>query len=97
MSNQKPKMDTFTFRIEPGLKSAFVKLAEKHDKPAGEILREFIRELVESKLQRDFAREARRQSKIIAAAAAEAESDEAEILAHLDKAFDEFSARKDWR
>lgn len=94
--NHTSKMDTFTFRIEPDLKAAFVKLAENQDRPAGEILREFIRELVEAKRQSDFAREARRQSKIIAAAASNSGSDEAEVLRQLDRAFDQLSRRKDW-
>jgi hypothetical protein len=90
-------LDTFTFRLERDLKSAFLKLAESQDKPAGEILRELIGELVKTKQHSDFVKEARRQSKIIAASASNSSSDEAEVLSQLDKAFDELSTRKDWQ
>lgn len=96
MSNT-PKMDTFTFRIESDLKAAFVKLVESQDKPAGEILRGFIRELVSSKRQSDFLKQARLQSKIIKAAASSADSDESEVLRQLDMEFDELSKNDDWK
>ncbi len=96
MSNT-TKMDTFTFRIESDLKAAFVKLVESQNKPAGEILRGFIRELVGSKRQSDFLKQARLQSKIIAASAGSSDSDEAEVLRQLDMEFDELSQSKDWQ
>lgn len=92
-----PKMDTFTFRIESDLKAAFVKLVESQDRPAGEILRGFIRELVGSKRQSDFFKQARVQSKIIKAAADSSNSDEVEVLRQLDMEFDELSKHKDWQ
>ena len=96
-SNTNSDTDTFTFRIDSGLKAAFVKLAAQFDKPAAEILRDFIRELVETRRRTDFAREAHRQSKIVAAAASETGSDEADVLRQLDQAFDEYSRRRDWK
>lgn len=90
-------MDTFTFRIEPELKAAFADLAEKQNRHAGEILRDFIRELVKTKRKVDFVREARRQSKIIAAATLDSGGDEAQIMRELDSAFDEFSTSTDWQ
>ncbi len=96
MSNT-PKMDTFTFRIESDLKADFVKLVESQNKPAGEILRGFIRELVSSKRQNEFLKQARLQSKVIATAANSSNSDEAEVLRHLDREFDELSQRADWQ
>jgi hypothetical protein len=94
-NNRTSRMDTFTFRIDPDLKAAFVELSERQEMPAGEILREYIRELVKTKQRQDFEGEARRQSKILLAAASNPGGDEADVLRYLDRAFDELSGRKD--
>jgi hypothetical protein len=75
------KADTLTFRIEPGLKTAFVRIAGEEHKPVGELLRELVRERVERR--RAFESEARRQS-LEAAAARDPDSDEAAMLRWLD-------------
>lgn len=41
-----PKVETMTFRLEPALKAAFVRIAGEEHKPIGELLRELVRERV---------------------------------------------------
>jgi predicted transcriptional regulator len=38
---------TFTFRVEPGLKDAFVQAARSNDRSASLLIRDFMREYVE--------------------------------------------------
>lgn len=77
------KTDTLTIRIDPGLKAALAEVAQDEDKPLGRLLRELIQERIERKRRHDFEAEARRQSALIASAAADPESDEAAILRAL--------------
>jgi len=79
-----PKDETFTFRIEPALKTAFTRIAGEERKPVGELLRELVRERVERRRRRAFESEARRQSMEAAAAARDPDSDEAAMLRWLD-------------
>lgn len=90
-----PQADTLSFRIAPALKADLAAIAEKEEKPIGQVLRELIRERIERERRREFEAEARRQSLELAAAARDPNSDEAEILRELDANFDD-SAR-DWK
>lgn len=83
--------ETVTFRIDPDLKSALAELAQTVQKPVGALLREMIREYIREKERRDFEVEARRQSRIVAEAAQDSDSDEAAVMRELDANFDEFA------
>ena len=92
-----PKDETFNFRLDPALKAALLEAAEAEARPAGEILRELIRAFVAHRRRSTFAAEARRQSRLIAAAAADPSSDEARLLDALAATFDELVRDEDWR
>ena len=76
----KPKEDSFNFRVDPELKAAFSRAAEADDKPAAQLLREFMREYVRARRRQDFESEARRQSARAAEAARDPSSDEAQVM-----------------
>ena len=88
-TSRNPKDETFNFRVDPELKEAFSTATEAADKPAAQVLREFMRAYVEARRGRDFSAEARRQSLLIAKAAQDASTDEASIMAELDAGLDE--------
>ena len=85
------KADIITFRIPPALKAAFAEIAQQEEKPVGELLRELIRQRVEQKQRREFEAEASRQSLLIAEAAKDPNSDEAQVMRELQSNFEEFS------
>jgi hypothetical protein len=82
------KAETLTFRVEPALKHALVKVASEERKPVGELLRELVRERVERRRRRAFEAEALRQSREAATAARNPDSDEAAMLRWLDANLD---------
>lgn len=86
------KIETVNFRVEPELKAAFTLAAAKADKPAGQVLRDFMRAYVERSEDRALTAEARRQSRLIAAAATDPASDEAEVMRWID----DVSDRQGW-
>lgn len=79
-----PKEESFNFRIDPKLKSEFQTAAEAEDKPAAQVLREFMRAYVARHHQRALTEEAQRQSRLIAARAADPGSDEAEVMRWIE-------------
>jgi hypothetical protein len=85
------KTETVTFRIEAALKDEFAEIAEAEHKPVGELLRELVRDHVKQRKRLVFEAEARRQSLECAAAAADPNSDEAQVMRELDANFDEFA------
>ena len=93
--SQRPKDESFNFRVDPTLKAEFQAATEAVDKPAAQVLRDFMRGYVERHRRQNFAAEARRQSAAIAARASDPHGDEAavmrEIENHLAKIAD------DWR
>jgi hypothetical protein len=95
MSNSSIQAETISFRIDPALKAALVKMAEQEAKPVGQLLRELVRERLEKKLRREFEADARRQSLEIAAAARDLNSDEAAVMRELDALFDE--SIREWK
>jgi hypothetical protein len=90
-TSAEPNADIITFRIPPGLKTAFAEIARQEAKPVGELLRDLIRERVRQKERREFEAEARRQCLEIAEAARDPNSDEAAVMRELDANFDEFA------
>ncbi len=85
---QHPKEESFNFRIDPKLKAEFQTAAEADDKPAAQVLREFMRAYVERQRERAFAAEARRQSRAVAEHAANPASDEAEVMRWIEDVAD---------
>jgi Protein of unknown function (DUF3018) len=79
-----PKEETFNFRVDPALKAAFQSATEAEDKPAAQVLRDFMRNYVDQHHRRAFAAEAQRQSRLIAARAADPNSDEAEVMRWIE-------------
>ncbi len=88
--SQHPKEESFNFRIDPKLKAAFQTAAEAEDKPAAQVLRDFMRAYVERQRERAFAAEAKRQSRVLAehAAAADPGNDEAEVMHWIENVAD---------
>ncbi len=82
--SQHPKEETFNFRIDPVLKADFRAATEAEDKPAAQVLRDFMRSYVANRRQQNFLAEAERQSQAIAARAQDPNSDEAAVLRELD-------------
>ncbi len=89
--------ETVTFRIDPDLKAALAELAEAESKPVGALMRELVRERVAQQRRRAFETEARRQSRLIAAAARDPDSDEAAVMRELEANFDELARELDDR
>ena len=87
--SQHPKGDTFNFRVDPALKTAFTQATEAEDRPAAQVLREFMRGYVERRTRKAFEVEALRQSLAIAERARDPDSDEARSLRDLDALVDE--------
>jgi hypothetical protein len=67
------KEDTLNLRVDPVLKAEFVAAAESENKPVAEVLRQLMHNYVQSAKRRKFAAEARRQSRLVANSADEAE------------------------
>lgn len=87
-SNPRLKVESFNFRVDPELKAEFAAATAADDKPAGQVLREFMRSYVERRRGRAGAAEARRQSRVLADHAADPTSDEAEVLRWIDDVSD---------
>ena len=85
-------VDVITFRVSPALKTALSEMAAEEAKSVGQLLRELIEQRAKEKERREFEAEARRQSLLIAEAAKDPNSDEAQIMRELDANFDEFAS-----
>lgn len=94
-TSRNPKEESFNFRVDPSLKAEFQAATEAVDKPAAQVLRDFMRAYIERRKRRDFAAEAHHQSVAIAARAADPGSDEAAIMRELDAHLDELA--DDWK
>jgi predicted transcriptional regulator len=78
------KDETFTFRLDPALKTSLTRVAAKVHKQPAELVRQLVRNHVAKVERREFEAEARRQSRIIAEAAKDPNSDEAQVMRELD-------------
>lgn len=83
-TTQHPKDSTFNFRIDLDLKAAFTAATEAEDRPAAQVLRDFMRSYVKRGERRDFEADARRQSRAIAARAKDPTSDEYAVMREID-------------
>ena len=80
------EVESFNFRVDPEPKAAFTAAVAEEDKPAGQVLREFMRAHVARRQERASAAEARRQSRLIAAAASDPAGDEAGVMRWIEDA-----------
>ena len=90
-----PKAESVNFRVNATLKAAFTAAAAMEDRPAAQVLRDFMRVYVTRRQRRAFAAEAHRQSAAAAIAAAEPRSDEAAVMRELEADFDALQSG-DW-
>ena len=90
-----PKGETFTFRLDPGLKAALVASAAEVHKQPGQFVRELLQSYLSKRERRVFEEEARRQCTILTDAARDPDGDEAQVMRELDANLEEFGA--EWR
>ncbi len=90
-----PKESSFNLRIDPILKAAFTAATEAEDKPAAQVVRDFMRAYVRQRERRAFEAEARRQSLLIAGAARDPNSDEAAVMREIDAELEDTGSRND--
>ena len=74
---------------DPALKAAFTAATEADDKPAARVIRDFMRAYVKRRERRAFEAEVRQQSRLLAAAARDANSAEAEEMRWLEAFVDQ--------
>jgi len=86
--SQHPKEESFNFRVDPTLKAEFQTATEAEDKPAAQVLRDFMRAYVERQRERAFAAEAKRQSRLLTERAFDPRSDEAEVMRWIEDVSD---------
>lgn len=96
-TSQHPKESSFNFRIDPALKAAFSQATEAEDKPAAQVLRDFMRAYVKQRERRAFLSEARRQSLETAERAGDRHSDDAVSLQEFVTLLDEDHFADEWK
>jgi hypothetical protein len=96
-TSQHPKETSFNLRLDPALKAAFTAATEAADKPAAQVIRDFMRAYVKRRDRRLFEAEARRQSGLLAAAARDPNSAEAEEMRWLEALVDQDNSGDEWR
>ena len=84
----RPKVESFNFRVDPELKAAFTAATADENKPAGQVLRDFMRTYVAQQRERALVAEARRQSRVLAERTADPASDEAEVMRWMEDVAD---------
>ena len=84
MPRTRPKEASFNLRLDPALKAAFTSATEAQDKPAAQVLRDFMRAYVKQRERRAFLDEAQRQSRLVAQAARDPHSDEAQAMREIE-------------
>ena len=92
-----PKDSSFNLRIDPDLKAAFTAAAAAEDRPAAQLLRDFMRAYVRRHERRDFAAEAQRQSRLIAASSQDPSSDEYRVLREIEAELDQDDFAPEWK
>ena len=91
-----PKETSFNLRIDPALKAAFTEAAEAQDKPAAQVVREFMRAYVAHRGRKAFEAEARLQSMSIAQRARDPNSDEYAVMREIETELDRDDFAGDW-
>lgn len=82
--SQHPKETSFNLRIDPALKAAFTAATEAEDKPAAQVVREFMRAYVHRRERREFEAAAARQSLQAARLAGDPNSDEYAVAREIE-------------
>ena len=90
------KADSVNFRVDAALKAAFAAATAAEDRPAAQVLRNFMRVYVARRERRAFAAAARRQSLAAAAVAADMHSDEAAVMRELEADLDALQSGEEW-
>jgi len=83
--------------VNATLKAAFAAATAMEDRPAAQVLRDFMRVYVARRERRAFAAEAHRQSLAAAVSAADPQSDEAAVMRELEADFDALQSGDEWR
>ncbi len=96
-TSQHPKDTSFNLRIDPALKAAFTAATEAEDKPAAQVLRDFMRAYVKQRERRSFEAAARRQSLEAASLAHDPNSDEHAIMQEIVAEFDRDDFADAWK
>ena len=96
-TSQHPKDTSFNLRIDAALKTAFTAATGAEDKPAAQVLRDFMRAYVKQRDRRTFEAEARRQLLEAAATARDPNSDEYAVMREIEAAFDCDDFRDEWK
>lgn len=96
-TTQHPKDTSFNLRLDPALKASFLAAAEAEDKPAAQVLRDFMRAYVKHRERRLFEAEAQRQSKLLAEEARDPTSAEAEEMRWLGAILDQDYPGDEWQ
>ena len=91
------KDETFTFRLDPGLKAALTRSASTAHMQPAELMRALVRDHLAEQERRALAAEARRQSQAIARRARDASGDEAQVMAELEAELDRGDAADEWK
>jgi hypothetical protein len=85
------------FRVNAALKAAFTAATAMEDRPAAQVLRNFMRVYVARRERRAFAAEAHRQSVAAAVTAGDPDSDEAAVMRELEAELDAIQPGEEWR
>jgi predicted transcriptional regulator len=83
---------SITFRIDPEQKAKLTRLAERENKPVGELMRELAETRLRDEERRAWEAEARRQALAVAERAKDPMSDEARTMEWIEEA----SGGVDW-
>jgi hypothetical protein len=83
-TSQHPKETSFNLRLDPTLKAAFTAATAAEDKPAAQVVRDFMRAYVKQRERRAFEAQARRESLQAARAALDPNSDEAQVMREIE-------------
>ena len=85
-ASQHRKESSFNLRIDPALKAAFSAATEADDKPAAQVLRDFMRAYVRRRERIAFEADAHRQSLSAAEHARDPNSDEYAVMREIEAA-----------
>lgn len=83
-TTRQSKETSFNLRIDPALKAAFTAAAQAEDRPAAQVLRDFMRAYVRRRERRAFEVEARRHSREAAVLAENPGSDEYAVMREIE-------------
>ena len=92
-----PKEATFNLRIDPVLKAEFTAATEAEDKPAAQVLREFMRRYVAERARAAFLVEADRQMRAVNARSLDPTTDEYAVAQDVEAAFGEVWRDDAWK